>query len=377
MIPCAHPAAQFESRRDDIEAAVLRVLRSGHYILGPEVEALEHEFAEYIGVSHAVGVASGTDAVELGLRALGIGCGDEVITVSQTAVATVAAIEATGASAVLLDVDPAYYTLDPAGLESVLTSRTRAVVAVHLYGQPADVDAIASFCATHHLAFVEDCAQAHGAEWRGRRLGSFGMVGCFSCYPTKNLGALGDAGLITTNDAAIADRIRMLRQYGWRERYCSEVPGKNSRLDEVQAAILRVKLRFLDADNARRRQIARAYATQLTALPLVVPKVRPFGEHVFHLYVVRLERRDEVLRGLSERGISPGIHYPVPVHRQDAYVGRVRTAPTMSVTEMLARHGMSLPLYPELSENDVAAIVSALEQTLATSTCGMMAGVTL
>lgn len=247
---CANPAAQFHSYQDEIEAAVLKVLRSNRYILGEEVEALEGGFADYIGAHSAIGVANGTDALEIAIRALDIGPGDEVITVSHTAVATVAAIEAAGAIPVLVDVDPIFYTLNPAQLQEVLTPKTRAVIAIHLYGQAADLDTIGKFCSENDLSLIEDASQAHGAKWKGKRLGSIGRIGCFSCYPTKNLGAIGDAGLVTTNDEKLAHKVRMLREYGWRERYVSDLVGRNSRLDELQAAILRIKLRHLDADIA-------------------------------------------------------------------------------------------------------------------------------
>lgn len=361
MILCANPSAQFESHREEIEAAILRVVRGNRHILGPEVESLEREFADYIGTAKAIGVGNGTDALEIALRALDIGDGDEVITVSHTAVATVAAIEAAGAVPVLVDVDPLYYTLDPSQLAEALSSRTRAVIAVHLYGQPADLDAIGMFCANHGLALIEDVAQAHGARWKGRRLGSIGRVGCFSCYPTKNLGAIGDAGLITTNDEALAERMRTLREYGWRQRYVSEIPGRNSRLDELQAAILRIKLPHLDADNARRRELAAEYTRHLDRLEVCSPDVRSEAEHVFHLYVVRVRHRDSVMASLRRSDIHAGIHYPVPVHRQGAYQGRIRTAASMQVTDALALDVLSLPMYPELAPRQVTEVVRALE----------------
>lgn len=348
MIVCANPLAQFQSYQTEIEAAVNRVLKSNRYILGPEVEALEQEFAAYIGTSHAVGVANGTDALELALRALEIGSGDEVITVSHTAVATVAAIEAAGAMPVLVDVDPRYYTLEPGQLAEVLTPRTRAVIAVHLYGQAADLDAIGVFCQAHGFALIEDVSQAHGAKWKGKRLGSIGHIGCFSCYPTKNLGAIGDAGLITTNDEKLAHKIHMLREYGWQRRYISDIPGRNSRLDELQAAILRVKLRHLDADNGKRLQLATHYTERLAGQPLHLPAVRENAEHVFHLYVTRSGIRQNLMRYLKSHDIHASIHYPMPVHLQPAYKGRIRTARSMDVTVRLAKEVLSLPIYPEL-----------------------------
>ena len=360
MIICANPSAQFYSYQAEIEAAVLKVLRGNRYILGPEVEALEQEFASYVNTHHAIGVANGTDALELAIRALGIGPGDEVITVSHTAVATVAAIESAGAVPVLVDVDPDYYTLNPGQLGDVLSTRTRAVIAVHLYGQAADLGAIGDFCQRHKLALIEDASQAHGAKWRGKRLGSIGQVGCFSCYPTKNLGAIGDAGLIATNDEALARKIRSLREYGWQQRYVSDIPGRNSRLDELQAAILRVKLRYLDRDNEKRRALAAQYTAAFTGQAIQAPKEREGVEHVFHLYVVKVRRRQELIDYLKLQNIHPGIHYPVPVHAQKAYKGRLRTASSMQVTEMMAREVMSLPLYPELSAHELKVVAQSL-----------------
>jgi len=361
MIICANPAAQFHSYQAEIEAAVLRVLRSNRYILGTEVEALEQEFAAYIGTSHAIGVANGTDALELALRALDIGTGDEVITVSHTAVATVAAIEAAGAVPVLVDVDPDFYTLDPAQLAEVLTPHTRAVIAVHLYGQPADLDAIDAFCQKNNLVLIEDVSQAHGAKWKGRRLGSIGRIACFSCYPTKNLGAIGDAGLVTTSDEKLAQKVRMLREYGWRERYVSDLIGRNSRLDELQAAILRIKLRYLDADNGRRQQLAAYYTKLLDGQLLHLPAIREHAEHVYHLYVVRTGNRQSLMGHLKAHDIHAGIHYPMPVHLQPAYKGRIRTARSMEMTERFANVVLSLPMYPELSLEMAGQVVAAVK----------------
>ena len=360
MILCANPSAQFFSHQAEIETAVLNVMRGNRYILGGEVAALEREFASFIGVGYAVGVANGTDALELALRALEIGPGDEVITVSHTAVATVAAIEAAGAVPVLVDVTPDHYTLNPFQLGEVLSPRTKAIIAVHLYGQAADLDAIDAFCSKHGLSLIEDVSQAHGAMWQGRRLGSIGHVACFSCYPTKNLGCIGDAGLVTTNDGDIAQRVRMLREYGWRERYVSDIPGRNSRLDELQAAILRVKLRYLDADNQRRGQLAAFYTQALAHLPITLPQSRKEATHVFHLYVLRCLHRQALLAHLKSFGVHAGVHYPVPVHLQPAYRGRLRLATDMSVTESLAYEVVSLPMYPELDESQLQQVVNAV-----------------
>jgi len=363
MILCANPSAQFKSYQGEIEKAVLTVIRGNRYVLGEEVLSLEQEFADYIGTTAAIGVANGTDAIELALRALEIGAGDEVITVSHTAVATVAAIEATGATPVLVDVEPFFYTLDPKQLEEVFTKKTKAVIAVHLYGQPVDLDSISNFCIKHNLFLIEDASQAHGAKYREQRLGSIGDIGCFSCYPTKNLGAIGDAGLITTNNTELATKIRMLREYGWNERI-SEYPGRNSRLDELQAAVLRIKLKYLDADNEKRRQLAEYYTDKLSDLSIQLPKVREEAESVFHLYVLQVEGRHDLLEYLKGKDIQAGVHYPVPVHLQPAYQDRILTANDMSITENLTKRIISLPMYPELSMNDAKKIVDVLKKFL-------------
>ncbi len=360
MIFCANPSAQFHSYQDEIEAAVFKVMRGNRYILGEEVEALEAEFADYIGVHYSIGVANGTDALEIAIRALDIGLGDEVITVSHTAVATVAAIEAAGATPVLVDVDPIYYTLNPAQLKEVISPKTKAVIAVHLYGQAADLDAIGQFCAENKLFLIEDVSQAHGAKWKGKRLGSIGDIACFSCYPTKNLGAIGDAGLITTNNARLNTKVRMLREYGWQYRYISEFVGRNSRLDELQAAILRVKLRHLDADNAKRQRIAAQYSKILAAQSFQLPATRENAEQVFHLYVIRAAKRLELIEHLKGHDVQAGVHYPMPVHLQPAYKTRIRTAVSMRVTEMLAEEVLSLPMYPELEDQQISDVVQAL-----------------
>jgi dTDP-4-amino-4,6-dideoxygalactose transaminase len=360
MILCANPLAQFHSYQDEIEAVVLKVLRSNRYILGEEVEALETEFADYIGVYSAIGVANGTDALEIAIRALNIGPGDEVITVSHTAVATVAAIEAAGAIPVLVDVDPIYYTLNPEQLQEVLTPKTRAVIAVHIYGQAADLDAISQFCTENNLFLIEDVSQAHGAKWKGKRLGSIGHIACFSCYPTKNLGAIGDAGLITTNDAKLSNKVRTLREYGWQNRYISDHVGRNSRLDELQAAILRIKLRHLDSDNSKRQQIAAQYSKLLDNESMQLPTTKNYAEQVFHLYVIRTAKRNQLIEHLKKLDIQAGIHYPMPIHLQPAYKNHLRTATNMKVTEKLAKEVLSLPMYPELVNQQINYVVKAV-----------------
>jgi len=361
MILCANPSAQFQSHQAEIEEAALAVMRSNRFVLGDEVNNLEQEFARYIGTTEAVGVANGTDAIELALRALDIGVGDEVITVSHTAVATVAAIEATGAQAVLVDIEPQYYTLAPSQLKTVVSSKTKAIIAVHLYGQAVDLEAIIDFCKEYELFLVEDASQAHGATYKEKRLGSFGDISCFSCYPTKNLGAIGDAGLVTTNNTELASKVRMLREYGWKNRV-SEFPGRNSRLDELQAAILRVKLKYLDEDNEKRRQLAEYYIKHLTGLPIQLPEIRSKAESVFHLFVIQVEQRADMLNYLREHGIQAGIHYSMPVHQQPAYKKRIRTAKDMHITDLIVKKIISLPIYPELAFSDIDKVVNTIKE---------------
>ena len=358
MILCSNPKSQYLAHKTAIETTVQRVLDSGWYILGEEVKAFEQEFAGYLGTGHALGVGNGTEALHLALAACGIGQSDEVITVSHTAGATVAAIELTGATPVLVDIDPRYFTLDVDRLEQAITPRTRAIVPVHLYGQPADMDAVMEIARRHNLRVVEDCAQAHGATWQRKRVGTIGDMGCFSFYPTKNLGALGDGGMVVTSDNQLAEKARLLREYGWAERFISHFPGWNSRLDEVQAAVLRVKLPFLDADNQARREIAAAYGELIGILDL--PTIRPGVEHVFHLYVTRSTRRDELLKYLREKGIGAAIHYPAPVHLQPAYRGRLPGGEALPETERAAREILSLPIYPELQPDEVRQVVEAV-----------------
>lgn len=357
MVPFIDLTAEYLALKAEIDTAVARVLAGGWYILGQEVAAFEAEFAAYCGVNHAVGVASGTDALLLALRALEIGLGDEVITVSHTAVATVTAVALSGATPVLVDVEPDTYTLDAAQLTQAITPRTRAIIPVHLYGQPANLDAILAVARQHGLYVIEDCAQAHGALYKGQRVGSFGHLAAFSFYPTKNLGAVGDGGAVTTQDGDLAQRLRWLRQYGWQERYISTLEGYNSRLDELQAAVLRVKLRFLDASNAQRRAWADAYRQQLAGLPLVLPQERPYTEHVYHLFVVQVENRNGLQSFLQEQGIGTAVHYPAPVHLQPAYAHLRASLP---VTERLAGQILSLPLYPHLPANQLHQVCQTI-----------------
>jgi dTDP-4-amino-4,6-dideoxygalactose transaminase len=359
MILCSNPGAQYFAHREEIDAAISRVLTGGRYILGPEVEAFEREFASFCGVGFAIGVGSGTEALHVALVAAGIGPGHEVVTVAHTAVATAAAIRMAGATPVFVDIDAATYTIDPALIERALSERTRAIVPVHLYGQPAELDPILEIAGRRGLMVIEDCAQAHGARYRGKRVGSLGDLGCFSFYPTKNLGAIGDGGMIVTSSAEHARRIRLLREYGWAERYVSTTEGWNSRLDELQAAVLRAKLRHLDADNLRRRELARRYDDELRLEGLRLPVTREDREHVYHLYVVASPRRDEMQAHLQERGIGALIHYPVAVHRQPAYA-RDSEGARLPETERAASTVLSLPMYPELTPDEQSIVIEAV-----------------
>ncbi|WP_241671084.1 DegT/DnrJ/EryC1/StrS family aminotransferase [Dankookia rubra] len=367
MIPQANPGAGYLAQKAEIDAAVARALASGWYILGKEGEAFEQEYAAWLGTTRAIGCANGTDALALILRGLGIGEGATVATVSHTAVATVAAIEMAGATPLLLDIDPDTYTMDAEELAAVLGDPPpglppiRAAIAVHLYGQACELDPMLAACAEHGVALIEDCAQAHGATLHGRKLGTLGAASAFSLYPTKNLGALGDGGVLATDDFELADRIGAIRQYGWKERYISSMVGVNSRLDEIQAAILRVKLTALDAGNARRRAIAAAYDAALAGGPLAPPARRPDAEHVFHQYVLRSPHRSDYMARLKAEGVGTGIHYPLPVHQQSAYEGRVALGPAgCGETARAAQEVFSLPMYPELADEQVERICAAL-----------------
>ena len=359
MIPCANPKAQYLSNQEEINSAIQNVLDSGWYILGKEVENFEQEFATYNGVRHSVGVGSGTEALHIALRALDIGPGDEVITTSHTAVATASAIVLSGAKPIFVDIESEFFTIDPNHIENAITHKTKALIPVHIYGHPCNMDAVLDIAQRKDLKVIEDCAQAHGSTYKGKRVGSMGDVGCFSFYPTKNLGAIGDGGALVTNDDSIGNSIRLLREYGWKERYISSNEGWNSRLDEMQAAVLRVKLKNLDADNACRQQHALEYQNTLKDLPLELPTVRKDSTHVFHLYVIKGDKRDELKAHLMNNGINTTIQYPVPIHRQKYYQGNADEL-SLPVTEQSTEAILSLPMYPELTEADQKRIVDAV-----------------
>ncbi len=351
---------QHRELRAEIDAAVTQVLDDGWFVLGKQGEAFEREFAAYCGVGHCVGVGSGTEAIHLALLACGVEPGDDVITASLTAVPTASAITFAGARPVFVDVDPRTFTMDPSKLEDAITPRTRAILPVHLYGQAVDMDPILEIGRRRRIPVIEDACQAHGTEYGGRKTGSLGSMAAFSFYPTKNLGACGDGGAVTTGDPELADRLRLLRNYGQRKRYYHESKGFNSRLDEVQAAILRVKLRYLDRWNEARRAKAALYDSMLREV--VVPLAANYGRHVYHLYVIRSGRRDEMQRYLADRGIGTLIHYPVPVHLQEAYRDLGIPEGSLPATEECAREILSLPLYPELPDEQVAEVAEAINE---------------
>ena len=359
-IPFVDLQAEYIALKTELDAAAHQVLASGWYILGQEVRAFEQEFAAYLGVAHAVGVASGTDAVLLACRALEIGPGDEVITVAHTAVATVTAIALSGARPVLVDIEPQTYTMDVGQIEAAITPRTKAIMPVHLYGHPAEMDTILALARRHNLLVIEDCAQAHGARYKDRMVGSMGDAAAFSFYPTKNLGAIGDGGAVVTNNPAVAERLTMLRQYGWQQRYISDIAGYNSRLDELQAAFLRVKLRHLAAFNTARRRLANLYQEHLAGLPLTLPTIQPECESVFHLYVIQTDQRDALQKHLAVQEIGTAIQYPIPVHTQPAYHHLGHGPGSLPVTEQVCGRILSLPMHPHLPNQTLLNVCDSI-----------------
>ena len=363
-VPFGDLKRQYESIKAELDAAAARVLASGWYILGPEVRAFEAEFAAFCDVGHAIGVGNGTEALYLALVALGVGAGDEVISVANAADYEPLTILQAGARPVFVDVDERTYTIEPELLEAAITPRTKAIMPVHLYGRMADMTAIMAVATRHGLPVIEDCAQAHGAQLGGRVAGSMGVCGCFSFYPSKNLGALGDGGMITTDDAELAAKLRRLRMYGWEKRYHTvDSGGINSRLDEIQAALLRVKLRHLPDWNAARRRIAQRYNELLADTGLRLPALPADASHVFHLYVVQTPQRDHLQAALQQRGVETAIHYPLPTHLQPVYQGLAEPG-SLPVTERLAGTVLSLPIYPELTDAEVDAVAAAVREAL-------------
>mgnify|MGYP001238005014 CR=1 FL=1 len=361
MIPFCDPHASYLAHKEEIDDAIKRVLDSGWYVLGKEVEAFENEFATFHNDTfHATGVANGTDAIAICIRGLGLGVGDEIITTSHTAVATVAGIEQAGCTPVFADIDPFSRCISIKSIKERIGSRTRAIMPVHIYGQPAEMQRILDIAQTHKLEIIEDCSQAHGAEIDGIKVGTFANVSAFSCYPTKNLGGTGDGGIILTRSKEFAEKTKSLRQYGWNEQRESIIAGFNSRLDEVQAAILRVKLKHLTTDNEIRRSIAKKYNDAFSELPMLLPCLPSNELHAMHLYVIECDRRDELLNYLKSNQIGASLHYPLAVHQHTAYANRMQGNDDLPVTNNFYQKNLTLPLYPELSNEAVQHIISTL-----------------
>ena len=367
MIPFLDMRAPHVELRQEIDAAIARVIDSGWYILGSELEAFETEYAAYCEAKHCIGLANGLDALHLALRAMDVGLGDEVIVPSNTYIATWLAVSQCGATPVPVEPDTRTYNIDPALIEAAITLRTKVILPVHLYGQPADMDAILAIARKHGLRVLEDGAQAHGARYKGQRLGAHGDAVAWSFYPGKNLGAMGDGGAVTTNDAQLAERIQVLRNYGSRVKYVNEVQGYNSRLDPLQAAILRVKLAHLDGWNARRRVIAQLYQDGLAGRGLMLPHVPEWAEPVWHLYVVQHPQRDALQQALTDAGVGSLIHYPIPPHRQQAYAQAGWGLGAFPLAERMANQVLSLPMGPHLGAQQVAMVIEAAKKAAATA----------
>ncbi len=362
LVPFVDLKAQYQTIKSEIEAAISRVVESGRYILGPEVENFEKDFAEYVGARFCVGVNSGTAALQLALMATGVGATDEVIVPANTFFATAETVSTAGARPVFVDADAVAYTIDVSKIENAITPRTRAIIPVHLYGQPADLDPIFEIARRHNLSVIEDAAQAHGAEYKGHRVGALGDVGCFSFYPAKNLGAYGDAGAIVTDDDMVARRIKLLRDHGSDRKYYHEIVGYNFRLETLQAAVLAVKLRHLESWTRLRRRHAAQYHELLKTSSLVLPRELEYARHVYHLYVVQSDRRDELQRKLAAAGVQTGIHYPVPIHLQPAYSSLGYRAGDFPETEKQSQRVLSLPMFAELTDVQINLVAEALKQ---------------
>jgi len=368
LIPLVDLQAQFRIIRPEIMGAIEGVLESMQLFLGPQSQEFEREFSQFCGCSHGVGLSTGTDALALALRACDIGPGDEIITVANTFIATVEAIALVGARPVFVDIDPETYTMDWRQLDRVLTSRTRAIIPVHLYGHPVDMQPVLDFAQSHGLRVIEDASQAHGATYKGQRVGSMGDIGCFSLYFSKNLGAYGEAGICVTNDAKLAESLRKLRDHGSLIRYQHEVLGVNARMDEIQAAVLRVKLGYLEGWNAARQAHARFYTEQLQGVVEAVPVVQPWATHVYYMYVVQVRERSYFRNALQQEGIATGIHYPTPIHLQPACASYGYARGLLPVTEDVTERIVSLPLYAELTDEQLQAVVNAVKKNSAIPT---------
>jgi len=361
VVPFGNLRLDYLDEKGKIDRAIEDVLNAGWFVLGKTLEAFEAAFAKYLGINYGIGVGSGTEAIHLALVAVGIKPGDEVITVSNTCVPTLSAVTLAGGIPVLVDIDPVTYTMDPDKIEERITSKTKCIVPVHLYGQCADMEPICEIARRYRIKVIEDCAQAHGATYKGRFAGTMGDAGCYSFYPSKNLGAYGDAGMIVCRDAEIAERVRMLRNYGQSKRYYHDMKGFNSRMDEIQAAILLAKLPDLDRNNHRRIQIASIYTKALSGLDwLICPTVAAECHHVFHLYIVRVPDRQAVQEYLQAQGISTMVHYPIPIHRQASYVECLDQATYLPVTDEQAGQIMSLPIYPQMTDEQVSHVIASL-----------------
>jgi dTDP-4-amino-4,6-dideoxygalactose transaminase len=361
MIPLVDLTAQYHSIKKEIDEAVLSTLESGHFILGPAVTKLEEGVASYLGVDFGVGLASGTDALVLALRALNIGAGDEVILPAYTFFATAGTVMSVGAKPVFVDVDPQCYQIDVNKIEEVITSNTKAIIPVHLYGHPAEMNSILEIAREYGLKVIEDNAQGFGAEYLGRKTGSFGDIGCLSFFPTKNLGAFGDAGMVVTNDPALAERMRMLRTHGWKKKYYSEEVGYNSRIDALQAAILQAKFPHVDSWNEKRRELARRYTEQLAPLGIVTPIEQEWGRHVYHLYIIRSEKRDELQAFLKQKGIAAEVYYPLPPHLSVPCKKLGYKEGDFPHAEKAAHQTLALPLYPELTLSQQDEVIAAVK----------------
>ncbi len=365
-IPFSSPILGYRELKADLDEAFLRAADSGWYILGKEVREFEREFCHYLGMPYGVGVANGTDAVELALKAVGFSPGDIAITVAHTAVATISAIERAGGVPVLVDIQEESYCMDPEHLRETIREldkkglTPKVIIPVHIYGHPAPLQEIMEIAQSRGAFVVEDCAQAHGAVYRGKKVGSWGDASAFSFYPTKNLGALGDGGFVSTTSQPVYDRLVAIRQYGWTERYISTYVGVNSRLDEIQAAMLRVKLKRLEDDNQRRRALAALYRERLSGTDLILPTEQEGAEHVYHLYVARTVNRDRLIKLLSENSVGSAIHYPVPVHQQSAYSGRSLNLLPLPITEKVASEIVSLPMFPQLATMQIERVCEVI-----------------
>ena len=357
---------QYQLLRGEIDEAVHAVLESGYFILGPNVTAFEREVAQYLEVKHAIAVASGTDALHLAVRAAGIGEGDEVITTAFTFIGTAEAISYTGARPVFVDIDPNTFNIDVNQIEASIGPNTRAIIAVHLFGQAADLDALKAICRKHGLHLIEDCAQSFGADYRGKKTGGYGDLGCFSFYPSKNLGGFGDGGMVVTDNDSMADTIRTLRNHGSREPYRHSIIGYNSRLDELQAAILRIKLKHIDKFNAQRRQVAQLYNERLQYADLITPVESGQQSHVYHQYTIRSDKRELIRQRLADEGIASAVYYPIPLHQQEVYKEQYRTV-SLPAVENAAAEVLSLPIYPELSVQQADRVCQCIIDVFQTS----------